>query len=158
MPQTAAEQVTQGDKPEALIQTSNFRSSRPQVVGPDKPELPFPIVLQGKVEKGFGRGSKDLGCPTGASTPQCKQVFNSNLSFAANLPDESILPISTVAKSGVYYGFAQVVPKDGEELGLGLEDFRVWPMVMSLGWNPFYKNEKLTAVSPTHNGKVVAVC
>ncbi len=27
------------------------------------------------------------------------------------------------------------------------EDFDVWPMVMSVGWNPYYKNEKLTAVS-----------
>jgi hypothetical protein len=27
------------------------------------------------------------------------------------------------------------------------EDYQVWPMVMSVGWNPYYKNEKLTAVS-----------
>jgi riboflavin kinase len=26
------------------------------------------------------------------------------------------------------------------------EDGRVWPMVMSVGWNPYFKNEKITAV------------
>ncbi|KAJ3506051.1 hypothetical protein NMY22_g17372 [Coprinellus aureogranulatus] len=43
------------------------------------------------------RGGKDLGCPT------------------ANLPDESITPMSSVANTGVYYGYAQVVtePTDG---------------------------------------------
>lgn len=57
----------------------------------------------------------------------------------ANLPDESITPISSVCEQGVYYGFAQV---DAENP----EDSAVHPMVMSLGWNPFYKNERLTAV------------
>jgi len=28
------------------------------------------------------------------------------------------------------------------------EDSKVLPMVMSLGWNPFYKNERMTAVRP----------
>jgi len=27
------------------------------------------------------------------------------------------------------------------------EDAKVWPMVMSVGWNPYFKNEKITAVS-----------
>lgn len=27
------------------------------------------------------------------------------------------------------------------------EDGKVWPMVMSVGWNPYFKNEKITAVS-----------
>lgn len=26
------------------------------------------------------------------------------------------------------------------------EDGKVWPMVMSVGWNPYFKNEKITAV------------
>lgn len=41
------------------------QSSRPEIVGPDLPESPFPIALVGPVQKGFGRGGKDLGCPTG---------------------------------------------------------------------------------------------
>jgi hypothetical protein len=38
---------------------------RPVIVGPDTPEQPFPIYLKGPVIKGFGRGSKELGIPTG---------------------------------------------------------------------------------------------
>lgn len=65
---------------------------------------------------------------------------------AANLPDDSLPVMSNVTKTGVYYGFAQVSAiKDGETL-LSDEDGRVHPMVMSLGWNPFYKNKQLTAV------------
>jgi hypothetical protein len=30
---------------------------------------------------------------------------------------------------------------------LSEEDGKVWPMVMSVGWNPYFKNEKITAVS-----------
>jgi riboflavin kinase len=55
--------------------------------------------------------------------------------------------ISTV-KTGIYFGYAQVhleCPK-GTASQLPDEDLQVWPMVMSIGWNPFYKNEKLTAV------------
>jgi len=28
---------------------------------------------------------------------------------------------------------------------LSEEDGKVWPMVMSVGWNPYFKNEKITA-------------
>lgn len=66
--------------------------------------------------------------------------------LTANLPDESLPAMSEVTKTGVYYGYAQVSPiKNGETL-LSEEDGRVFPMVMSLGWNPFYKNRQLTAV------------
>jgi len=50
----------------------------------------------------------------------------------------------TVAKTGVYYGYARIYPPS-ESTPLSDEDTRVLPMVMSLGWNPFYKNERLTA-------------
>ncbi|TFK43181.1 riboflavin kinase [Crucibulum laeve] len=127
MATTAAEQATQDERPAAPFRTDTFRIARPQIVGPDIPEAPFPIALNGLVQKGFGRGGKDLGCPT------------------ANLPDESIAPISSVAKTGVYYGYAQVLsPPDGHSK-LTEEESKVLPMVMSLGWNPFYKNERLTA-------------
>ncbi|KAJ3509269.1 hypothetical protein NLJ89_g5313 [Agrocybe chaxingu] len=125
MSPTAAEYVAKHEIPVSEIKLS--RTARPQIVGPDTPESPFPIVLNGPVQKGFGRGSKDLGCPT------------------ANLPDESITPISSVAKTGVYYGYAQVIPPAEHPEGFRLKDLKVLPMVMSLGWNPFYKNEKLTA-------------
>jgi riboflavin kinase len=40
-------------------------AERPLIVGPEQPEAPYPVYLQGWVTRGFGRGSKDLGCPTG---------------------------------------------------------------------------------------------
>lgn len=40
---------------------------RELVAGPHHgPTPPFPVYLDGWVTRGFGRGSKDLGCPTGA--------------------------------------------------------------------------------------------
>lgn len=51
-----------------------------------------------------------------------------------------------VAKTGVYYGYAQVIPPSGEAAGFGNEERGVLPMVMSVGCNPFYGNNKLTAV------------
>jgi len=110
-----------------LVQTKSFRLTRPSIVGPDSPEPPFPIKLSGPVQRGFGRGGKDLGCPT------------------ANLPDESLPAMSTVTKTGVYYGFAQITPSANADHALSKEETSVLPMVMSLGWNPFYKNERMTA-------------
>jgi len=102
-------------------------TSRPMIVGPDVPESPYPIALAGAVQKGYGRGGKDLGCPT------------------ANLPDDCISTLSSVAKTGVCYGYAQVVPLPEHAANFEREDIKVLPMVMSLGWNKFYKNERLSA-------------
>ena len=54
--------------------------------------------------------------------------------------------MSSVTKTGVYYGYAQVSRQRDGKTVLPEEDGKVLPMVMSLGWNPFYKNEKLSAV------------
>lgn len=62
---TAAEYAAKDEIPEADLKSS-IRAQRPKIVGPDTPEVPFPIELVGLVQRGFGRGSKDLGCPTGA--------------------------------------------------------------------------------------------
>ncbi|OBT66899.1 hypothetical protein VE03_04224 [Pseudogymnoascus sp. 23342-1-I1] len=113
---------------------------RAPIIGPSSgPEAPFPLRMRGAVEKGFGRGSKELGIPT------------------ANLPVTSAPWIST-ADSGVYFGWAslQLPPshpshpstdagadKDAAvvvpEAKRG-EGWRVFPMVMSIGYNPFYGN------------------
>ncbi|KDR83376.1 hypothetical protein GALMADRAFT_235477 [Galerina marginata CBS 339.88] len=127
MSPTAADYVSKQEVPSAEVGTPFGRASRPKVVGPDAPEPPFPISLAGPVQKGFGRGGKDLGCPT------------------ANLPDESITAMSSVAKTGVYYGYAQVVPPEESKPKFRPQDLKVLPMVMSLGRNPFYKNKMLTA-------------
>lgn len=77
------------------------------------------------MQRGFGRGGRELGCLT------------------ANLPDEALDPMTSVAKPGIYYGYAKVHFGEGEDVPG--DDRKVWPMVMSMGWNPYYKNEKLTA-------------
>ncbi|KAF8322031.1 riboflavin kinase [Clavulina sp. PMI_390] len=121
---------TSAAPPEAPLRTESFRKERPSIVGPEIPEAPYPIRLSGTIQRGFGRGGRDLGCHT------------------ANLPDDALEPITSVAKTGIYYGFAKVYEdhEGTEEKGtFAPEDLIVLPMVMSLGWNPYYKNEKLTA-------------
>jgi riboflavin kinase len=44
---------------------NEIRAERPLIVGPVNPEHPFPVTLEGTVVKGYGRGSKELGIPTG---------------------------------------------------------------------------------------------
>lgn len=63
MGETTAAIVAEEQRPAAPMRTETFK--RPDITGPDAPEPPFPIILSGKVQHGFGRGSKDLGCPTG---------------------------------------------------------------------------------------------
>jgi hypothetical protein len=43
----------------------DINPDRPLLVGPETPSKPFPFALQGTVVKGYGRGSKQLGIPTG---------------------------------------------------------------------------------------------
>lgn len=45
---------------------NQINPDRPLIVGPEIPENPYPYTLEGTVVKGFGRGSKELGIPTGA--------------------------------------------------------------------------------------------
>ncbi|KAI8996757.1 hypothetical protein BDB01DRAFT_768344 [Pilobolus umbonatus] len=96
---------------------TSINLDRPLLVGPEIPASPFPFALQGTVVKGYGRGSKELGIPT------------------ANLSDEAINQLASGLETGVYYGWTQIGDTGSE----------VYPMVMSLGWNPYYKNEKRSA-------------
>ncbi|MCJ1261480.1 riboflavin kinase [Lobaria immixta] len=109
------------------------RSRSPTAGPPTGPAPPFPIRLSGSIIKGFGRGSRELGIPT------------------ANIP---IAGLSVGGhddlQSGVYFGWAGVsIDEQGRRVGadVGATDVGskkqtggVWPMVMSIGWNPFYKN------------------
>ncbi|GAB6019368.1 hypothetical protein CHUAL_000956 [Chamberlinius hualienensis] len=74
------------------------------------PHLPY--CASGRIVKGFGRGSKQLGIPT------------------ANYSEDVVDKLPPDFPCGVYFGWAQV------------ENGPVEKMVMSVGWNPFYKNEK----------------
>ncbi|KAM8983687.1 riboflavin kinase-like [Ara ararauna] len=72
----------------------------------------LPFFCRGEVVKGFGRGSRELGIPTANFSEQVVESFPSDIS------------------TGVYYGWACVGNGD------------VHKMVLSIGWNPFYKNIK----------------
>lgn len=124
--------------------------TRPRLIGPDAgPEPPFPLRMKGEVVKGFGRGSKELGIPT------------------ANISLHSVPWIET-ADSGVYFGWAgiQLPPAAADNKTTGLDaslqkalpaaaheaGWRLFPMVMSIGFNPFYKNTVRSAeVHVMHN-------
>lgn len=104
-------------------------------------EPPYPICLTDEVITGFSRGSSELGIPTA----------NINMSSAL----ESL-------NTGIYFGFCKVSPKYEKKPGyfssqtnqkvyfnfgqsLRSEDIEGLPMVMSIGWNPFFNNEKKAA-------------
>lgn len=76
------------------------------------PGQSLPYFTKGPVVKGFGRGSKDLGIPT------------------ANFAQDVVNDLPDNLGTGVYFGLGQV------------ERGQVYDMVMSIGWNPFYKNTK----------------
>ena len=75
-------------------------------------EAILPLKVRGEIIKGFGRGSRELGFPT------------------ANFSQEVIEGVPEAIVGGIYCGFAQV------------DQGPVHDMVMSVGWNPFYNNEK----------------
>lgn len=72
----------------------------------------LPYFTEGLIVKGFGRGSRELGFPT------------------ANFSEEVIAKLPSELVGGIYWGLAAV------------EQGPVYGMVMSIGWNPFYKDEK----------------
>jgi len=72
----------------------------------------LPHYAEGTIVKGFGRGSSELGFPTANFTEDVIE----------NLPKELV--------GGIYWGYANV------------DRGPVYGMVMSIGWNPFYNNEK----------------
>jgi len=94
--------------------------SREPYAGPESgPELPFPIRLQGPVIHGFGRGSKELGIPT------------------ANIPPSGLSSHPDLS-SGVYYGFVGLSLSSSTDTTSS--SITVYPAVLSIGYNPFYKN------------------
>ncbi|PKX98511.1 riboflavin kinase [Aspergillus novofumigatus IBT 16806] len=126
---------------------------RDPVAGPDSgPEPPYPVRLSGPVIKGFGRGSKELGIPT------------------ANIPAEGLAEYPDL-QVGVYYGVVALDPakfqyQEGQGSGstsstAGAEA-AILPAVLSIGYNPFYKNKTksieihimppLSSPSPTAEG------
>lgn len=78
--------------------------------------------------------------------------------MSANLPDSSISPYYDTLQTGVYFGYARVLEStttDDDDDGGAMtnEHDRVHPMVMSIGWNPFYNNDTRTAVRLSPSAK-----
>lgn len=107
---------------------------RSLIVGPSTgPQTPFPLLMEEKIIRGYGRGSKELGIPT------------------ANLPvDNNQTPWIADIESGVYFGWASLrlpptdanqptIPPDPTSPSTNSE-FSIYPMVMSIGYNPYYQN------------------
>lgn len=84
------------------------------------PSPDLPIIFKGQVIQGFGRGSKDLACPT------------------ANIPIEPYESVLEQYPAGVYYAFASFEDPQSPYRGL------LFATALSIGWNPYYKNEKKT--------------
>ncbi|KAF8441120.1 hypothetical protein BGX38DRAFT_1096919 [Terfezia claveryi] len=104
--------------------TAKFFPGFPRAITPigasSGPEPPYPLKIEGPVIKGFGRGSKELNIPT------------------ANIPVEGLsVGGREEIVSGVYFGWAGL---DLTQTGNKSANGNVFPMVMSIGWNPFYKN------------------
>lgn len=56
-------------------------------------------------------------------------------SYPANFPDSVVDNLPADISTGIYYGWACIGNGD------------VYKMVMSIGWNPYYKNTKKSMVS-----------
>ena len=92
------------------------------------------FCASGVVVKGFGRGSKELGIPTG----NISFSLPFYIKYLANLDEETVASLPSDLATGIYYGWAQLLDSN--------YSYIIYPMVMSIGWNPFYKNEKKSAV------------
>lgn len=125
-----------------MANSKQLNPNRPLVVGPDTLQEPYPLKLAGTVVKGFGRGSKELGIPTGkygmsvSFNSDCK-THSLFLLHIANLSNEALDTLCSAFDTGVYYGWTCIEA----------DKSTIYPMVMSLGWNPYYNNEKRSAVS-----------
>ena len=139
--------------------------ARDPTAGPDSgPETPFPIKLSGQIVKGFGRGSSELGIPTANIPIEGLDVGGHTGVESGVYFGWAGISLAPLREEG---GNIKSVPdpqKDAEQASHGstnsfyggqsqgllskavahIEKARaeVYPMVMSIGWNPYYKNEK----------------
>jgi riboflavin kinase len=94
-------------------------------------KLKEPIELTSNIVHGFGRGGKKLGIPT------------ANLDMTPEIEGKLVDLVS-----GVYYGWAEFIPTSAsseENVKEGLDYNRKLPMVMSIGFNPYFNNKYKTA-------------
>ncbi|KAG7286127.1 riboflavin kinase [Staphylotrichum longicolle] len=110
--------------------------------------------MSGLVISGFGRGSKELGIPTAnlpvddattpwiSSTPSGVYFGWASLNLPASHPDFVPTPSSSSSSSSAAAAPSAPAPTDAPKRGgaQGANGFTIYPMVMSIGYNPFYKN------------------
>jgi len=90
--------------------------------------LKEPIELTSDIVHGFGRGGKKLGIPT------------ANLDMTPEI-EEKLADLV----SGVYFGWAEFVPSSTTEKDDEIQFNAKFPMVMSIGFNPYFNNKYKTA-------------
>ncbi|CCJ29555.1 unnamed protein product, partial [Pneumocystis jirovecii] len=76
------------------------------------PENPFPIYLNKRVIKGYGRGTKELQIPTGIIQ---RNINNKIKTIGANISEENIPELFSCIESGIYYGWGRVAIEDEED-------------------------------------------
>lgn len=121
--------------------TDPHQMPRPETVVPDQVAAPYPVAFDLSIVCGFGRGSSELGIPTA----------NVNLNDGLNQLDV-----------GIYYGWCRLTKVDHPESQVKRDDGntvsfnygndlaadevdQALPMVMSIGYNPYYNNQEKTA-------------
>lgn len=132
---------------------------RPTVAGPDTPAPPFPIPVSGPIVRGFGRGSAELGIPT-ANIPLAGLRVGGHddlesgvyYGWAGVAVDGGGRALGQEENAGRHAEAAEAAAEavvESESAGNTEEEFEdgisvpggtVFPMVMSLGYNPVYKN------------------
>ncbi|RAR02657.1 riboflavin kinase [Stemphylium lycopersici] len=128
---------------------------RDPIAGPDTPQPPFPLKLRGPVIKGFGRGSKELGIPT-ANIPLSGLSIGGNDSLDSGIYygwctlNHSTIATQTSASSVPSATSDTSIPTQSSNHAVADLDYSsasptsntVYPTVLSIGYNPYYKNEK----------------
>jgi len=74
------------------------------------------VKLEGEVTKGFGRGSREIGCPTANFDEKVVDQLFEEKDF----------------ETGIYFGWVVI----------GSQPHDVRKAVVSIGWNPYYNNSK----------------
>jgi riboflavin kinase len=130
---------------------------RDPIAGPSIPQAPFPLKLRGPVIKGFGRGSKELGIPT-ANIPLSGLSIGGHddlesgiyygwctldHSSIAQQTTTTTVPSATEDTSAPEPSSNHAVADlEYESLKEGKDSETVYPTVLSIGYNPYYKNSQ----------------
>ncbi|KAK3402057.1 hypothetical protein B0T20DRAFT_345908 [Sordaria brevicollis] len=141
-------------------------NNRPLLIGPPSgPEPPYPFRMEGKVISGFGRGSKELGIPTANLPVDDENTWIKNIDSGIYMGWASLKLPASHPNSVLYQkppttepvmepvsssrnqlkqqteDEAEVSPaKEEKAIDQSQGQWQIYPMVMSIGYNPFYKN------------------